>query len=135
MKHLSKLAIALVVIFAMNACKNSDKPEQVAEKFLKHMEKKEYADAKKLATDESAAAIDQVASFDLGVKATKEAKIEGMACKEEGEKANCTYKKDGADSKIDLVKKDGKWLVDFKKEATTPTEPIDSTKTDTTAKK
>jgi len=128
MKHLSKLAIALVVLFAINACKSGDKPEQVAEKFLKHMDKKEYADAKKLATDESATVIDQVGSFDLGAKPTKEAKIEGMTCKTEGDKSNCTYKKDGTDGKIDLVKKDGKWLVDFKKESST-TPPADTTST------
>jgi hypothetical protein len=101
-------------------------PEQVAEKFLKHMEKKEFADAKKLATQESYAAIDQVASFDLGIKTTtKEAIIENMACKVDGDKANCTYKKNGSDNKIDLQKVNNKWVVDFKKEASS-TQPVNS---------
>lgn len=120
MKNLSKLIIAVVVVFAISACKNSEKPEQVAEKFLKHMEKKAYDDAKKLATKESAEAIDQVKNFDFEIKSTKETKIEGMTCKIENEKANCTYKKNGDNNKIDLVKKDGKWLVDYKKEVASP---------------
>jgi|GEM_PF-1695550 len=114
----STIIIAIGMYFLyQNIWKNEISPEVVAEEFLKHMHMKEYADAKKLATDESAIVINQVKSLDSDAKPTEEAKIEGMTCKTEGEKSNCTYKKDGTDGKIDLVKKDGKWLVDFKKES------------------
>jgi|GEM_PF-3211196 len=107
-----------LVEFKKESSTNFSRPEDAAESFLQHMDNKEYADAKKLATEESASAIDQVASFDTGVKKDKEkAKIEDMNCNVNGDRASCTYKKNGSDSKIDLVKKDGKWLVDFKKES------------------
>ncbi|NTW31710.1 MAG: hypothetical protein HGB12_03645 [Bacteroidetes bacterium] len=133
MKKLFKLAIIAIAVISFNACKNSDTPDKVAEKFLNHLNKKEYAEAKKLATTESAASIDMVESFSKmgGDQTAKEVKIEGLKCKVEGEKAACDYTENGEGKKIDLVKKDGKWLVEMKKESPNMnTEPSDSTKTD-----
>lgn len=136
MKKLFKLAVIAIAVISFNACKSTDTPDKVAEKFLNHLNKKEFAEAKKIATTESAAMIDMQESFSkMGGEQTKEAKIENMKCKEEGEKATCEYTKDGEAEKLDLVKKDGKWLVDMKKESPDMnTEPAtDSTATDSTA--
>ena len=40
-----------------------------------------------------------------------------MKCTEDGDKAVCEYKEDGEEKKLDLVKKEGKWLVEMKKES------------------
>ena len=121
MKNLFKFAIALLAVITITSCKDSNTPEKVAEKYLNHIAKKEYDEAKKLATDESAASIDMLKSMDTGKDASKETKkegkIEGMKCDVQGEKATCNYKQDGQDEKIELVKKGEKWLVEMKKES------------------
>lgn len=130
MKKLLTLAIIALAVITINACKSSDSADKVAQKFLDHINKKEFTDAKKLATPESAASIDMLESFSkMGGDQAKEAKVEGLKCKEDGEKAACDYTENGEAKKIDLVKKDGKWLVEMKKESPDMTEPT----TDTTA--
>ncbi|MFA4852895.1 MAG: hypothetical protein WC599_10285 [Bacteroidales bacterium] len=139
MKKLLKLAVIALAVITMNACKSSDTPEKVAEKFLNHINKKEFAEAKKIATPESAASIDMLESFaKMGGEQTKETKIENMKCKEDGDKAACDYTENGEAKKLDLIKKDGKWLVEMKKESPdmNTTEPItDSTAVGDTTKK
>ena len=118
MKKLLTLAVVALAVITMNACKSSDTPDKVAEKFLGHINKKEFTDAKKLATPESAASIDMLESFSkMGGEQTKETKVENIKCKEDGEKAACDYTENGEAKKLDLVKKDGKWLVEMKKES------------------
>jgi hypothetical protein len=134
MKNLLKLAVLAIVIVAINACgSKTETPEAVATTFLGHLNKKEYAKAKELGTDQTKEYLATLESFDSfgGDQEKKEVKIENMKCTTTEEKANCTYLGDGKEETIDLLKKDGKWLVDMKKEATdTPTEPVvDSTAT------
>jgi hypothetical protein len=137
MKKLLTLAVIAIAVITMNACKNADTPDKVAEKYLNHIAKKEFADAKKLATPESAASIDMLESFSkMGGDQAKETKIENIKCKEDGDKAACDFTENGEAKKIDLVKKDGKWLVEMKKESPETTEPtIDSTAVQDTTKK
>jgi len=138
MKKLLTLAIIALAVITINACKSSDSADKVAQKFLDHINKKEFTDAKKLATPESAASIDMLESFSkMGGDQAKEAKVEGLKCKEDGDKAACDYTENGEAKKIDLVKKDGKWLVEMKKESPDMTEPTtDSTAvSDTTTSK
>ena len=138
MKKLLTLAVIALAVITMNACKSSDTPDKVAEKFLGHINKKEFAEAKKIATTEAAASIDMLESVSkMGGENTKEAKIENMKCKEDGDKAVCDYTENGEAKKLDLVKKDGKWLVEMKKESPDATVPTtDSTAVqDTTTKK
>lgn len=137
MKKLLTLAVVAIAVITMNACKSSDTPDKVAEKFLNHINKKEFAEAKKMATTESAATIDMLENFSkIGGDQAKEAKIENLKCKEDGDKATCEYKENGEDKKLDLVKKDGKWLVEMKKESPdmNPTEPDTTAGQDTTKK-
>lgn len=135
MKNLLKLAVVAVIIVAINACgSKTDTPEAVAEKFLTHLNKKEYAEAKKLGTEQTSQWVDMMESFSSigGEQEQKEAKIENIKCDTKEETSTCTYLSDGKEEKIELVKKDGKWLVDMKKEGgeTPPVdEPVDSTAT------
>jgi len=115
MKKLWKLAIVLVAVVVVNACgPNKNSPEYVAETFLKHMNKKEYAEAKKLGTEATVQFLEGKEQ-DTSIVA-KDAKIENMKCVVTGETAICNYKIDGNDETINLVKSEDKWLVDMKKE-------------------
>lgn len=121
MKNLLKLAVVAVVIVAMNACGGkTDTPEGVADQWLKHFYKKEFAEAKKISTENTIASLE---AFDKNMGATmeaKEVKIENMKCEVTGDNAVCTCLVDGTEDKIDLEKKDGKWLVNRKKEDMNP---------------
>ena len=134
MKKYVKFAVLAVAILAINACGGKkESPEAVAEKFLNHLNKKEYAEAKKLGTEQTGQMIDMMESFSSigGAETKKEAKIESLKCETKDDKSACTYTSDGKEEKVDLVKKDGKWLVDMKKEGTgdQTTPPADSTGT------
>jgi hypothetical protein len=137
MKNLLKLAVVAIIVVAINACgSKTDTPEAVAEKFLGHLNKKEYSEAKKLGTEQTGQMIDMMESFGSagGDQEKKDVKIENMKCTPTDDKAACTYTSDGKEEKIELVKKDGKWLVDMKKEGTSDTPPAD-VPADTTAAK
>ncbi|MEI6124259.1 MAG: hypothetical protein WCQ95_11605 [Bacteroidota bacterium] len=134
MKKLFSLVMVAIVIVAISACggkKNT--PEAVAEKFLGHLNKKEYAEAKKMGTENTKQMLDMMESFaGMDKKAeAKEVKIENLKCDTQADKSKCTYTAEGKNETIDLVKQDGNWLVDMKKEGagdqtTPPTQPTDS---------
>jgi hypothetical protein len=138
MKKLLTLAVIALAVITINACKSSDTADKVAQKFLDHINKKEFTDAKKLATPESAASIDMLESFSkMGGDQAKAAEVKDLKCKEDGEKAACDYTENGEAKKLDLVKKDGKWLVEMKKESpdmSTPSTDSNAVSTDTTKK-
>lgn len=131
MKTLAKVFAVFVAVVMMVSCAKKG-PEQVAEKFLKHLNKQEYAEAKKYATESTKQMLDFLAQFPQ--QEVKEVKIENMKCNEEGDKAKCTYTVDGKEESIDLVKVDGNWLVDMPKEMPTEemTEEFEVEQVDTT---
>jgi hypothetical protein len=147
MKKVVSLLLVVVAIVAFNSCKKSDTPEAVAEKYLKAMETLKFDDAKALATEESKGTIDMMAQLatmggEEAKKAAAEAKIEikEMKCETKEDVSDCTCKvNNGKEEKavpVHLVKKDGKWLVEQKKEGGAPAEEVapatDSTATATT---
>jgi len=115
MKNLSKLAIVLITIVAVNACgPNKNSPEYVAKTFIKHLNMREFDEAKKLGTENTAMFLEQLKQDTT--KIAKDVKIEDMKCVVTGETAVCNCKVDNEDDSISLVKVDDKWLVDMKKE-------------------
>ena len=125
MKTLKVLTILLASMFILNACKDSgvaNTPEDVAEKFLNLLEEQKYDQAKKLGTKntvEFVEFIESVASMGQGMMGDTEitpSEIKDLECDVDGDKATCTYTKDGEKDKVNLIKEDGKWLVDMKKE-------------------
>ncbi len=119
MKTLMKIAVIFAAVIAFNACKSGGgNPEDVAKKFLDHLNKKEYAEAKKLGTENTVQFISMIESFGgaMDGEEEKEVKVENMKCEVDGDKAHCTFTSDGKEDKLDLVKQEGKWLVDMKKE-------------------
>jgi hypothetical protein len=51
-----------------------------------------------------------------------EPKIERMKCTTTGDYATCTYLSDGKEQKMELIKKDNKWMVNMPKENNLPPE-------------
>jgi hypothetical protein len=129
MKKLFSLVIVAIVMVAISACggkKNT--PEAVAEKFLGHLNKKEYAEAKKLGTENTKQMLDMMESFaGMDKKAeVKDVKIENLKCETTEDKAKCTYTAEAKEETIELVKQDGNWLVDMKKEGNGETPPAET---------
>jgi len=136
MKKLFSLVIVAIVIVAVSACGNKkNTPEAVAEKFLGHLNKKEYAEAKKLGTENTKQMLDMMESFAGANKKeeAKDVKIENLKCETTEDKAKCTYTAEAKAETIDLVKQDGNWLVDMKKEGNGENPPPTGTPTDSTA--
>jgi len=146
MKKVVSLLLVVVAMVAFNSCKKSDTPEAIAEKYVKAVEMQKFDDAKALVTEESKATIDMMSQmFAMGgeeaKKAAAEVKVEikDMKCDTKDDASDCTCKvnngKEEKEQKLHLVKKDGKWLVEQKKEGGAPTEaaPADSTATATEA--
>ncbi len=142
MKKLVSLLLVVVAIVAFNSCKKSG-PEAVAESYLKALNTMKYDEAKAFVTEESKATIDMMAQMmqmggEEAKKAAAEAKVEikDMKCEVKDDAADCTCKiksaKEEKEEKVHLVKKDGKWLVEQKKEGGAPSTevaPADSTAT------
>jgi hypothetical protein len=126
-KVFSVLAAAIIAIAFTSCGGGADTPEKVAEKFLNHMAKQEFADAKKLATGDALEMIKTIESFaTLGDDSEADAeapKIENMKCETTEEASTCTYTQDGVDQSIELQKVEGKWLVSqFPKEGSSNTD-------------
>jgi hypothetical protein len=152
MKNLFKLGLVLLVVVSLGACKGGDKPENVAKEFLTALNKLDYDKAKTFGNEETGKMVDMIKMFSGN---TDEAKLTEAKKKAENVKieitntemigdtaAVCQYKvsgiegQDPKEDKIDLVKKEGKWLVNWKKEGMggepTPEPAADSTAVDTT---
>lgn len=153
MKNLLKLGLVLLAIVALGACKSGDKPENVAKEFLTALNKLDYEKAKTFGNEETGKMVDMIKMFSGN---TDEAKLVEAKKKAENVKievtntemvsdsaAVCQYKvsgiegQDPKEDKIDLIKRDGKWLVNWKKEGMggePATEPVsDTISADTTA--
>jgi hypothetical protein len=146
MKKVVSLLLVVVAVVAFNSCKKSDSPEAIAEKYVKAIETQKFDEAKALVTEDSKATIEMMQSMvamggEEAKKAAADAKVEikDMKCDTKGDASDCTCKvnngKEDKEQKLHLVKKDGKWLVEQKKEGGAPTEaaPADSTATATEA--
>lgn len=93
-------------------------PTQVAEKYLTHLNKMEFKEAKAYGTEKTAGMLDLLAGMAAMMPKNENTgfKITGETI--DGDKATVTYRNDGADADetLTLVKTDGKWLVDMAKE-------------------
>ncbi|NVN95327.1 MAG: DUF4878 domain-containing protein [Bacteroidetes bacterium] len=154
MKNLIKLGLVLLVVVSMGACKSGGKPETIAKEFLTALNKMDYDKAKTFGTEETGKMVDMIKSISTmggdeaklaeAKKKAEKAQIEIIKTEMLGDTAAvCQYKligiegQDPKEDKIDLVKRSGKWLVNWKKEGMggePTTQPAaDSTKVDTTA--
>ena len=115
MKKLFQLAAVLLTVVILGSCAGTTSPEKVAEKFVNHLNKREYAEAKALGTESTAQMVSFLEQFPSD-EAVEDIIVEDMNCEITGDTAICTYTANGEKETIELVKKDDKWLVDMKKE-------------------
>ncbi len=114
--------IVLAAALFMAACgSQADGPKEVATKFLTHINAMEFEEAKQYGTKETNDLLDMLKGF--AAMGGEQEKPEATAftitdVKEEGDTATVTYKNEGAEEAvtIELVKQDGKWLVNINKE-------------------
>ncbi len=114
--------IVLAAALFMAACgSQADGPKEVATKFLTHINAMEFEEAKQYGTKETNDLLDMLKGF--AAMGGEQEKPEATAftitdVKEEGDTATVTYKGEGTEEAetIELVKQDGKWLVNINKE-------------------
>lgn len=116
-KLLGGALVAAVILFT--SCGGEATPKSVAEKFVVAIEDKKFEEAEKLATPESKQVIDMLKGFSnmMPDSAKTKKEFEFGEEKVEGDKATVSYKVKGSDKNqtVNLVKKDGKWLVAMSK--------------------
>ncbi|MDP4267047.1 MAG: hypothetical protein Q8880_06400 [Bacteroidota bacterium] len=121
MKKIISYLLLIISIVLITSCKNSNKPEVVAEKFVNLVFDKKYAEAKKLGTQNTAKMIDMLENISkLNPKSTdtdNDSRPENFQVLMKNDSiAVVSYFQKGAENKLDMIKKDGNWLVDMKKE-------------------
>jgi len=116
MKKVFQIFGLLLAVVLLANCGGKKGPEAIAEKFLNHLNKKEYAEAKKLGTEATIQMISFMEQFPADNEVTEAPKIENMKCEVAEEKATCKYTQNGQEEEVQLVKVNGEWKVDMPKE-------------------
>jgi len=105
------------------SCGSGGDPSAVAEKFLTHLNKKEFEEAKAYASEGTVAMLDmmvQLNSMAEGMggaqEEPKEIVMGECTIAEDGTTATCKYTADGAEESIDLIQEGGEWKVNMPKE-------------------
>lgn len=118
MKNL--IFISLLLFGPFLSCNTkSNGPEKNAEKFLVAIANADFKEAKTFCTEGTKTFISMAESFASEIKkGDVEIKIEGLNCKEDGDKATCTYccNDKGENETLKLKKEDGEWLVSISKD-------------------
>lgn len=121
------LLIAIpLVIFSCKIFKDKrNTPEYVSQVFLEHIQRLEFEEAKAYATEKTKMMltffknITELVPDSQRIPAQK-TDVVIHDCIIQGETAQCSYTANGKNQTIDLIKQDGKWLVDMKKENAKP---------------
>lgn len=119
------LSIAAIAIMAITvvSCASKSSPKDVAVNFNKALNNLDFESAKKLGTPETGKMLDMLASFssmmpDSLKEQAKKYKVEAKDEVIDGDKATVTISNgEKGEEKINLVKTDGKWLVNMSKDA------------------
>jgi hypothetical protein len=119
--HTNKIKPVLWILFfslAWMSCSNQGSPGDVAVQFIKYLQKKDWENAKKLATEDSKPMINMIAlmgsSGEEGLFEEMEIEVDEVNMK--GKKAEVMLSLENGDkNKISLRKEDGEWKVVFSK--------------------
>ncbi len=103
------------------ACSTRRNVEQTATDFLTALDKKEYAKAKQMGTEDTKQLISLLQQLQMFMPKNKQnahIDIKKMNCEKTGDRAVCDYccNQNGMKDRINLVKVKDKWLVDMHKE-------------------
>jgi hypothetical protein len=122
MRSFRLFTLAFLLAIAFNACKSTDSPEAVTEKFMNHLIAGEFTQAKEYGTESTQQMMQMFEALEsLGGETFAEddvtpEQIKNIECDVDGDFAVCRFEEDGETSELNLLKIDGKWLVDMKKE-------------------
>ncbi len=121
-KLLSSVAIVLLCVLMLASC-NSNSPKNVAEKWLTDFYHMDYKAAKETSTEKTKSVLDMLEQLgamvpDSQKQNAKKVQVTVKDVKEEGDKATATYtvSDDTQEKTINLVKENGKWLVNYTKQ-------------------
>jgi hypothetical protein len=121
-KFLLSLASAFLLAITIISC-NSNTPKATAEKFLNGLYHMDYKEAKAVSTEDTKKMLDMMEQFsgmmpDSSKQSAKKIKVDIKDVKEEGDKATVIYTTSAStgEQKLDLVKQNGKWLVQYSKQ-------------------
>ncbi len=114
-------AVVFAALFMVSCNKNN--PKDVADKWLTSFYHMDYEEAKKVSTDETKGLVNTFQELtrslaDSSKQEMKKIQVTIKDVKEEGDKATVTYttsEEDAKEQKLAMIKKDGKWLVEFSK--------------------
>jgi outer membrane lipoprotein-sorting protein len=113
MKKATIILAGISALLLLSGCGQS--PSKVAMAFSEEMAKGNITEAKKYATEQTGQLLDMVAS--MGAMDTEpDAKFKVTKETIDGSHATVKIEKDGDEEEMDLVKIDGKWKVDVKKD-------------------
>jgi hypothetical protein len=114
-------AAATILSLGLVSC-NNNSAKSTAETFLNGLYHYDYEAAKSVSTEETKKMVDLMAQFsammpDSVKQDAKKVKVDIKDVKEEGDKATVSYtlSDDPAERKLNLVKQDKKWLVQYSK--------------------
>ncbi len=130
---MKKAFVFLLILVTVASCRflgieKKNSPEYVANKFLTHFQKLEFDEASQYGTENTKMILRLFKSLSAMVPdSTKSQNNFSDAvihkCTIENNTAICRYTANGKEETIDLIKQDGKWLVDLKKEQKNPFNP------------
>jgi hypothetical protein len=123
MKKISVFFVSVLLMAIISVSCNKNSAKEVATTWLTSFYHIDYETAKKFSTEDTKNLIATLQQFtnmvpDSTKKEMKKLNVNVKDVKEEGDKAVATYTisdNPGKDQTINLVKKDGKWLVQFSK--------------------
>jgi len=109
--------LAVIGAAILSSCKSEENtPEAVAEKYVVALNEKKWDEAKSLGTEQTGKMVDMMKSFSFADgQASKVKEFKDFVADVTDDKAVVRYQADGKEEKLNLIKKDGKWLVDMKK--------------------
>jgi hypothetical protein len=129
MKQIVVISLALLLsALYMHSCKTkkegtkANTPESVAERFLSHLNRLEFEEAAKYGTDNTKNMLNLLKSMVALMPEQQEPQQVSFSidhCEVAGDVAICQYTSNGKVDKIELLKVDGVWLVNLKKESFT----------------
>ncbi len=107
--------LIIIAFLIITSCSNKNGPEHVANSFLEFLDNKQYEEARQISTAETQKMIDFLELL-YSDEPIEKRNITDMKCIEKGNTATCTFRDNGEEDNIQLVKEDKTWKVHMPKE-------------------
>lgn len=130
---MKQIVVFFSIIIIASSCRflgveKKNTPEYVTKQFLIHFQKLEFDEASKYGTENTKMTLRLFKSLSSMVPDSTKSQnnfsdAEIQKCTIEGNTALCKYTANGKEETIDLIRQDGNWLVDLKKEQSNPFNP------------